>query len=102
VKLQKAREEHTAVVKEIIDMKADYLHSKIGNTKEAISIIEGLIKTDPNYLGAYYKLGALYESKSKMDKAMRIYRIGIKLATEKNDNKAKGELEEALWLIEEE
>jgi tetratricopeptide (TPR) repeat protein len=77
-------------------------HEKIGNTKEAISIIEGLIKTDPNYLGAYYKLGALYESKSKMDKAMRIYRIGIKLATEKNDNKAKGELEEALWLIEEE
>lgn len=77
-------------------------HEKIGNTKEAISIIEDLIKIDPNYLGAYYKLGALYESKNKMEKAMRIYRVGIKLATEKNDNKTKGELEEALWLIEEE
>jgi len=47
-------------------------------------------------------LGALYEGKNKMDKAMTIYRTGIKLATEKNDNKTKGELEEALWLIEEE
>lgn len=77
-------------------------HDKVGNTKEAITIIEGLIKTDPAYLGAYYKLGALYESKNKMEKAMTIYRTGIKLANEKNDNKAKGELEEALWLIEDE
>ena len=75
-------------------------HEKVGENKEAISIIEGLIKTDPNYLGAYYKLGALYEGKNKMEKAMGIYRTGIKLANEKNDNKAKGELEEALWLIE--
>ncbi|MDA9312657.1 tetratricopeptide repeat protein [Vicingaceae bacterium] len=77
-------------------------YEKIGQVKDAISIIETLIKTDPNYLGAYYKLGALYEGKNKMDKAMTIYRTGIKLANEKNDNKTKGELEEALWLIEEE
>ena len=77
-------------------------HEKIGQEKGAISIIEGLIKTDPDYLGAYYKLGALYENKSKFDKAIQVYKTGIKLATEKNDNKTKGELEEALWLIDEE
>jgi tetratricopeptide (TPR) repeat protein len=77
-------------------------YEKIGDAKEAIFLVEGLIKTDPNYLGAYYKLGGLYEGKNKMEKAMTIYRIGIKLATEKNDNKTKGELEEALWLIEDE
>ncbi|MFT5667905.1 MAG: tetratricopeptide (TPR) repeat protein [Vicingaceae bacterium] len=77
-------------------------HEKVGNTREAISIIEELIKVDPAYLGAYYKLGALYESKGKFDKAISIYNVGIKLANEKNDNKTKGELEEALWLIDEE
>lgn len=77
-------------------------YEKIGDEKEAISLIEGLIKTDPNYLGAYYKLGALYENKDKFAKAIEIYKTGIKLATEKIDNKTKGELEEALWLIDEE
>jgi tetratricopeptide (TPR) repeat protein len=77
-------------------------YEKIGNKKEAILIIETLIKTDPAYLGAYYKLGALYEEQNKFDKAIQIYNIGIKLANEKNDNKTKGELEEALWLIDEE
>ena len=74
-------------------------HEKIGENKIAIQIIEELIKTDPNYLGAYYKLGHLYEEKNKFEKAISIYRNGIKLANEKNDNKTKGELEEALWLI---
>lgn len=74
-------------------------HEKIGENKKAIEIIEELLKFDPNYLGAYYKLGHLYEEKGKFKKAIEIYRTGIKLSTEKNDNKTKGELEEALWLI---
>jgi len=77
-------------------------YEKAEDRKNAIDIIEKLIQTDPNYLGAYYKLGSLYESQNKFEKAITIYRTGIKLATEKNDNKAKGELEEALWLIEDE
>ena len=77
-------------------------YEKAEQPKEAIDIIEALIKNDPNYLGAYYKLGQLYEAKDELDKAQKIYQVGIKLATEKQDNKAKGELEEALWLIEEE
>lgn len=77
-------------------------HDKLGETKEAIKIIEQLITTDPGYLGAYYKLGQLFEHQNKLDKAIQIYRIGIKLANEKNDSKTKGELEEALWLIEDE
>lgn len=77
-------------------------YDKLGDSKEAIRIIEELIQTDPEYLGAYYKLGQLYEQQNKLDKAIQIYRTGIKLANEKNDNKTKGELEEALWLIEDE
>lgn len=77
-------------------------YEKAGDSLEAIKIIEGLVKVDPNYLGAYYKLGQLYEQQDKLEKARKIYTTGIQLANEKQDNKAKGELEEALWLIEEE
>lgn len=77
-------------------------HEKSGELKMATKIIENLIAQDPNYLGAYYKLGQLYEQNQKFDRAIKIYNKGIQLADEKNDNKCKGELEEALWLIEEE
>lgn len=77
-------------------------YEKAGDIKKAIEVIKNLTKADPDYLGAYYKLGQLYEATNKMDLARSIYAHGIKLSTEKNDNKAKGELEEALWLIEEE
>lgn len=77
-------------------------YEKIGDIDKAISIIEELIKTDPNYLGAYYKLGQLFETKDDLSAAETVYRKGIELAEAKNDNKTKGELEEALWLIEEE
>jgi Tfp pilus assembly protein PilF len=77
-------------------------YEKANDSNKAISIIEQLIKDDPNYLGAYYKLGQLYESKDKLESARKIYTTGITLADEKNDFKSKGELEEALWLIEEE
>lgn len=77
-------------------------YEKDNSPEKAIEIIEELLKVDPNYLGAYYKLGHLYEGKGNFAKAIEIYRTGITLANEKNDNKTKGELEEALWLIEEE
>lgn len=77
-------------------------HEKDGDIKTAIKIIEQLIISDPEYLGAYYKLGQLFEINNKPEKAIAIYTKGIGLASEKNDNKTKGELEEALWLIEEE
>ena len=77
-------------------------HEKAGDVKAAVKILEELNRQDPDYLGSYYRLGQLYENSNKADKAIAIYRSGIKLADEKNDFKAKGELEEALWLIEEE
>lgn len=76
-------------------------YEKEGKNKLAISTIESLIDSDPDYLGAYYKLGQLYEKSENLDKARDIYTHGIKLSTEKKDFKSKGELEEALWLIEE-
>lgn len=75
-------------------------YEKAEQPKEAVKVIENLIGRDPNYLGAYYKLGKLYEQGNKLEKAKKVYITGIKLADEKNDYKTKGELEESLWLIE--
>jgi len=77
-------------------------YEKSGDLKLVIDCIESLLKDDPNYLGAYYKLGQLYEVKDDLDTAEEIYKKGIVLAEAKKDNKTKGELEEALWLIEDE
>ncbi len=77
-------------------------YEKEGKINDAIRIIEELMTEDPDYIGAYYKLGQLYEGRDNLEKARSIYQTGIKLADQQKDNKAKGELEEALWLIEEE
>lgn len=73
---------------------------KEGKIKDAIKTIEELMQKDPAYLGAYYKLGKLYESLSKEEAAKKTYLKGIELAKKIEDNKTRGELEEALWLIE--
>ncbi|MDB9775858.1 tetratricopeptide repeat protein [Vicingaceae bacterium] len=89
------------------DPSDDFLHyalaleyDKKGEIEKAISIITNLLKSSPEYLGSYYKLGQLFEEKGQIANAIEIYKKGILLADEKNDNKAKGELNEALWLIE--
>lgn len=74
---------------------------KEGKFKDAIKTIEELMQKDPEYLGAYYKLGKLYEMTDQFVTAEKTYKKGIELATKKQDNKTRGELEEALWLIEE-
>tara|TARA_R110002049_G_scaffold297015_2_gene485681 strand:- start:964 stop:1281 length:318 start_codon:yes stop_codon:yes gene_type:complete len=77
-------------------------YEKKGDNERAISLITDLLQNSPDYLGGYYKLGQLFEGKNQFKKAIDIYKKGILLADEKKDNKAKGELNEALWLIEDE
>lgn len=76
-------------------------YEKVGDSKKAIQLIKELIESDEEYLGAYYKLGQLYEEKNDLKTAVSIYKKGIELAEKQNDVKARGELNEALWLIEE-
>lgn len=74
-------------------------HEKIGDTDKAIQLLDELLKRDPEYLGAYYQLGKMLESKNCMDRAAAIYRAGIEKASQQNNSKAKGELSEALMLL---
>lgn len=75
-------------------------YDKSGDLKKAISVLENLLKQNEEYLGAYYKLGELYEKIENEDQAVDTYKKGIKLAEKQNDLKTKNELEEALFLVE--
>jgi len=60
------------------------------------------LKRDPNYLGAYYQLGKLYEQQNLVEQAIAAYREGIDIAKAQGDRKAQGEMNEALWMLEDE
>ncbi|MCA1751223.1 MAG: tetratricopeptide repeat protein [Cryomorphaceae bacterium] len=74
-------------------------YKKDNEIKKAISIFKKIIDLDPAYLATYYQLGKLLEEVGKTKEAIEVYRSGHKLAVEKNDIKATGELSEALLIL---
>lgn len=74
--------------------------AKLGNIDTAIDAIEGIIARDANYLGAYYQLGKFYEQSLQPEKAISTYQKGIAVAKNQHNNKALGELSEALLMLE--
>lgn len=75
-------------------------YTKENNISEAISIIEEVLTHDENYLGAYYQLGKLYEQSGDNSKAISTYQKGVEIAKAQNNKKTLGELNEALWMLE--
>jgi len=71
-----------------------------GEKSEAITRIENLLEKNPGYLGAYYQLGQLYEQTQQDEKAIAIYKKGVTLAQQQGNKKTLGELNEALWMLE--
>jgi tetratricopeptide (TPR) repeat protein len=77
----------------------EYANAK--DIEKAISIIEGLLLKNENYLGAYYQLGKYYEQTAQQDKAIASYKKGVLIAQAQKNRKTEGELNEALMLLEE-
>jgi tetratricopeptide (TPR) repeat protein len=75
-------------------------YAKLGEKSTSIKLLEGIVKNNPEYLGAYYQLGKLLEEQDQMEKAIKIYRSGCKVALEQNNQKTLGELTEALMLVD--
>ena len=75
-------------------------YAKFEDVKKAIELIEALLLRDENYLGAYYQLGKYYEQLEEPQKAISIYNKGVVIAQTQKNNKAVGELNEALWMLE--
>jgi tetratricopeptide (TPR) repeat protein len=75
-------------------------YAKSNEIKKAIETIEALLANDSDYLGAYYQLGKLYEQADNTPLAIETYKKGIAIAQKQNNRKTLGELNEALFLIE--
>ncbi len=75
-------------------------YAKLNDIKKAIEIIEVLLQRDENYLGAYYQLGHYYEQTEQPEAAISTYNKGIAIAKQQNNKKTLGELNEALWMLE--
>jgi tetratricopeptide (TPR) repeat protein len=72
----------------------------VGDQTKAIGQLEKLLKRNPSYLGAYYKLGKLLEESGSEAKALEVYNKGLQLAQKQDNKKAAGELSEAIWMLE--
>ena len=77
-------------------------YANAGNINKAIELIETLLLRDQNYLGAYYQLGKYYEATEQLQDAIATYKKGISIAQQQKNRKAQGELNEALWMLDEE
>ncbi len=75
-------------------------YAKVGDLNKAIQLIEDLLIHDANYLGAYYQLGKYYEQAERPQDALNTYTKGILIAQQQKNKKAEGELNEALWMLE--
>ncbi len=75
-------------------------YAKGNDVTKAIELIELLLSKDENYLGAYYQLGKYYEQIQDLTKAVSTYTKGTEVAKKIKNNKALGELNEALWMLE--
>ncbi len=67
-------------------------YEKLQNNDKALEYYLQLKKSDPNYVGLYYHLGKLYESKGNIDTAVSVYKNGMDVAKQQGDQHALSEL----------
>lgn len=75
-------------------------HEKANNASQALEFYLQISTTSPDYVGLYYHLGKLYERDNRLEDAANTYKEGIKVALAANDRHAAGELQTALWEVE--
>ena len=73
-----------------------------GELGQAIHFFEQLFKVDPQYLGAFYQMGKIYEQKGEERIARDYYKKGIDIARKSNDPHTLSELKRALTSLEDE
>ena len=71
-------------------------YRKRGEHDEAVAYLAGLVRDAPEYVGAYYHLGKLYEELERRDDAIRTYEQGVEMARSQRDYHALSELQDAL------
>jgi tetratricopeptide (TPR) repeat protein len=67
---------------------------------EADTQFKKVLTIKANYLPCFYQLGQVNEKLGNNDVALSYYKQGVDLAKSQNNNKALGELNEAIWMLE--
>jgi thioredoxin-like negative regulator of GroEL len=73
---------------------------KEGRELESIQQLQEVIARDPSYVPAYYHLGRLLARRGQIEDARAVYRLGLDAATASKDQRTRGELQEALDLLD--
>ncbi len=66
---------------------------KLNDADKAIFYFEELLAGKPDYVGAYYHFGRLYESLGRKEEAIETYQKGMLVAKQANDYHALSELQ---------
>lgn len=76
----------------------------IGNSEftNAEAQLQKVLGLNSEYLPCYYQIGQLKEKLNDTIGAIEFYKKGIALAKLQNNTKAMGELNEALWMLDDE
>ncbi len=71
-----------------------------GEFENAEAQLQKVLVLKPDYLPCFYQIGQLKEKLNDVVNAIEFYKKGIVLAKLQNNTKAMGELNEALWMLE--
>lgn len=92
------------LVKEPNDVFLNYAlameHLSAEEWNEADAQFKKVLEINPNYLPCFYQLGQVNEKLDNIDIALTYYKQGVEQAKSQNNTKALGELNEAIWMLE--
>lgn len=77
-------------------------HLSVNEFKIAEAQFQKTLQIDPTYLACFYQLGQVWEKLGNTDTALGYYKQGLELAKAQGNRKAQGELNEAIWMLEDE
>lgn len=75
-------------------------HLSANEFKEAEAQFKKVLSINAEYLPCFYQLGQVNEKLGNNETALNYYKQGVDLAKSQNNNKALGELNEAIWMLE--
>lgn len=88
------------------DASDPFLHYALGlellktDFPAAAERFEALATSHPDYLPTYYQWGQVLEQLQAFEKARNAYQKGLELAQKQGERKTAGEIQEALWGVE--
>lgn len=75
-------------------------HLSTSDFSDAEIQFKKVLGINATYLPCFYQLGQVSEKLGNNEKAISYYKQGVELAKSQNNTKALGELNEAIWMLE--